>query len=391
MNSSVSDSRPILISWHRTPKSTTSTPAGDVWLDSADGRGWKKAGWARIYLIQDGDHPLFDGTFTISTTRYEVKADESTAGDGNLSARKAQMVAYRSFHDSNIDPIPSSKQIECTSHSLDPEGISQRRPRREYLQARESNSINGTGLIRTIGSTDGCSSSRRVAQVVIATDCTYTAGFNSTDTLRRSLINMVNTASEVFENTFNIALALQNLTFSDANCPQSGSDLTLWNTKCSGQDLTGRLAQFADWRASLSEDTNAYWTLMTVCSPLGSELGKSYLSQLCNRRYGANLVAVAPIQWEVFVHETGHTFGAVHDCGVNECAASTADCGRLSSSVCSTEGKYFMNMYSDLAYREFSPCTIGHVCGLLGSGGVDTSCLRDDTSNVSTSSRSSFS
>jgi hypothetical protein len=115
---------------------------------------------------------------------------------------------------------------------------------------------------------------------------------------------MVNTASEVYERSFNISLALHDLTISDRDCPSTPSSSTSWNADCSAGDLNWRLSQFTSWRGSLNDD-NAYWTLMTGC-PSGQEVGVSWLGQLCtsNREWqsasGANVVARTRSEWQVF-------------------------------------------------------------------------------------------
>jgi hypothetical protein len=149
-----------------------------------------------------------------------------------------------------------------------------------------------------------CLSTRRVALVGIATDCSYSASFTSNDELRRNVINMVNTASELYERTFNISLALHDLTISDRVCPSSPPSSTAWNADCSAGDLNWRLGRFTSWRGTLNDD-NAYWTLLTGCAS-GAEVGVSWLGQLCTsnrgrqRALGTNVVARTRSQWQVF-------------------------------------------------------------------------------------------
>ncbi|KAF7179286.1 hypothetical protein CNMCM7691_008218 [Aspergillus felis] len=232
-----------------------------------------------------------------------------------------------------------------------------------------------------------CPSTRRVALVGIATDCSYSAYFTSSDELRRNVINMVNTASQVYERTFNISLALHDLTISDRDCPSTPSSSTSWNADCSAGDLNWRLSRFTSWRGSLNDD-NAYWTLMTGC-PSGQEVGVSWLGQLCTsnrgqqRASGANVVARTRSEWQVFAHESGHTFGAVHDCDSTLCASAQGQCCPLSSSTCDANGQYIMNPVSSSSQSAFSPCSIRNICSQLRSGSVSTSCLVSN-SNIST-------
>lgn len=166
--------------------------------------------------------------------------------------------------------------------------------------------LDNDNLTSTIGSSWGCPTTRQVAYIGVVADCTYTAGFNSTDSARDYIHEMVNTASVVYENSFNISLRIQNLTISDPNCPSGGSSgNTDWNAPCSTGDMNWRLREFSSWRGSL-EDDNAYWTLLTGC-PDGGQVGVSWIGALCTSGpsygyYGAgtNVVARTQNDWEVF-------------------------------------------------------------------------------------------
>lgn len=153
-------------------------------------------------------------------------------------------------------------------------------------------------LLQHIGSTAGCPTSRRIALIGLATDCTFREAFGSSEEMRRVLISMVNAASEVFEQTFNVSLAIRNLTISDEACPERARETTPWNVPCSAGDIDWRLRQFASWRGS-QDGANAYWTLMTNC-PTNNVVGVSLVGGLCNINQGANVVARTLNQWQVF-------------------------------------------------------------------------------------------
>lgn len=161
-------------------------------------------------------------------------------------------------------------------------------------------------LTATIGSTQGCPDTRQIAYIGVVADCTYAAGFNSTDSAREYIHGMVNTASVVYENSFNITLQLRNLTISGPECPSSGSGDENWNQPCSYGDLGWRLRQFSSWRSSLFDEVNAYWTLLTGCSDEG-EVGISWIGELCSSGSrdgtsgtGTNVVARTQNEWQVF-------------------------------------------------------------------------------------------
>ncbi|RJE20859.1 hypothetical protein PHISCL_06806 [Aspergillus sclerotialis] len=245
--------------------------------------------------------------------------------------------------------------------------------------------LDNDDLTSTIGSTQGCPNTRQIAYVGVVADCTYAAGFNSTDSAREYIHDIVNTASVVYENTFNIALQLRNLTISDPECPSGGSSDENWNQPCSSGDLGWRLRQFSSWRDSFSDDVNAYWTLLTGCGD-GGEVGISWIGELCSSgsQYGSsgtntNVVGRTQNEWQVFAHESAHTLGAVHDCTSTTCGSST-ECCPLSSSTCDADGEYIMNPTSWSGMTRFSPCTVGAVCSKLGSGEVSTDCLIDSRS-----------
>ncbi|KAL2838114.1 Metallo-peptidase family M12-domain-containing protein [Aspergillus pseudoustus] len=330
--------------------------------------GWTRVGWTRISILRDGGEPLFDGAFSLGSVQYHVKAEE-----GRITA----------YYDANEDIAQLSSipmdEIDMTTMDTSPRFASQSQKRQFGL--------NPPNLVDTIGSIDGCPTDRRIALVGIATDCAFTATFGSQSELVDSLVSMVNTASEVFEETFNIALAVANLTVQEeSDCPTSPSSASSelpWNVGCSnGIDLNWRLQQFTGWRESQGGDENAYWTLMSGC-PTGSEVGVSWVGELCTEELSANVVALAQNQWQVFAHESAHTFGAYHDCESSTCSISSQSrqCCPLSSSTCSAGGQYIMNPVSSSGQREFSPCTVGNVCSAMGSGRVSTRCL---TTNANT-------
>ncbi|RHZ62546.1 ADAM family of metalloprotease ADM-A [Aspergillus thermomutatus] len=313
------------------------------------GATWNQVGWARIYIHRDGDDPLFEGIFSVVDQQYQVRIASGPA-------REPQMVVhYDSTYHAWDQLVPRSPQFSGNPFTPD-----------EDLP---------------------CPSTRRVALVGIATDCSYSASFTSSEELRRNVINMVNTASEVYERTFNISLALHDLTISNRDCPSSPSSSTPWNADCAAGDLNWRLDRFSSWRSSINDD-NAYWTLMTGC-PSGLQVGVSWLGQLCNSNWGgqgvsgANVVARTRSEWQVFVHESGHTFGAVHDCDSTTCPSSQGQCCPLSSSTCDANGQYIMNPVSTSSQSAFSPCSIRNICSQLGSRRVSTRCLVSN-SNITT-------
>ncbi|KAH7361066.1 Metallo-peptidase family M12-domain-containing protein [Rhexocercosporidium sp. MPI-PUGE-AT-0058] len=378
---------------------------GKAWIESVTGE-WMEGGWARVYVKRDGTSPLVEGAFSIFGNQHHIQLQSSymqTKRDTDFhfhDDKEERMVVYR---DSDMalaekrDGEAGRCQSDQLSFNTGPEnplsargGIAGMTWNSASLGSLANRQIipggnSGYGDLRSsIGSTDGCPTSGRVALIGIATDCSYTASFSSAEAVRQNLISMVNTASDVYERTFNITIGLQNLTISDAQCPASAADSAPWNVACTEtNDIEAKLEQFSEWRATRDDD-NAYWTLMSTCRS-GGTVGIAWLGQLCVSSLrgsgqqsvtGANVVVRTPGEWQVFAHESGHTFGAVHDCDASLCAAgASSQCCPFSQSGCDASGQFLMNPTSSRDMSEFSQCTIGNICSMMGSNVVRSRCL----------------
>ncbi|KAL3475367.1 Metallo-peptidase family M12-domain-containing protein [Aspergillus californicus] len=240
-------------------------------------------------------------------------------------------------------------------------------------------------IANSTGNSSGCFNTRRIAYIGVAIDCSYRAAFDSDDDVKSNIIDVVNTASVVFENSFNIALALRDVRISDAEC-SSDASTSQWDVPCSDGDLNWRLDRFTEWRATV-EDDNAYWTLMTGCAASVGEIGVSWVGEVCNSAkdyggpgssIGANIVGHSNTEWQVFAHESAHMFGAIHDCDSDACASdldSSWDCCPMSLSTCDADEDFLMNPNTRRGMTRFSPCTIGSVCARIGYSEVNTQCL----------------
>lgn len=177
----------------------------------------------------------------------------------------------------------------------------------------------GVNLVSTIGQTSGCPSMRKVALVGVATDCSYTGTFDSETAARQNVINQLNTASDLYEKTFNITLGLANIIISPKDCPGTAPAATPWNVPCNGNlDIQGRLNVFSQWRGT-KQDNYSHWTLLTNCNT-GSAVGLAWLGQACigsadsrnatttrgqstsngvQTVSGANVVARTSTEWQV--------------------------------------------------------------------------------------------
>ena len=386
--------------------------------------GWSQAGWARITVRSDGKNPTFEGAYRIygdahhiqTATHYrkqkhQLDPDIPTAADGGQEF----MVVTR---DSDIiqDPFAETelKRSAAGDESCGSDALGFNSRYDLEMRSLEDRSLYSTGTkslfgrqsidgdvgddaganyIPDIGSTTGCPGTRKVALVGIATDCTYFEDFDEDrEEIRNNVIDMVNRASGLYEDTFNISLGITNLTLIDQTCKDGDSETTPWNLPCSKDvTLNDRLNLFSEWRGR-SEDKNAYWSLLTTCNTK-SAVGLAWRGMLC--RKGAsdaqdsrgknetvaatNVVVRGPAEWQIFAHETGHTFGAVHDCTSRECPvdSNSQSCCPLSSSTCDAAGEFIMNPSTGQRITEFSACSIGNICSGLRRN-VDGECLTDN-------------
>ncbi|KAK4101048.1 hypothetical protein N658DRAFT_78371 [Parathielavia hyrcaniae] len=381
---------------------------GESFVQRLGEPGWEHAGWARINVRRDGDKPIFDGVFTMHGNHYHVQTkttyrQTSVSGDPQVDdAEDEYMVVWR---DSDIQPAGRDELKRdlgdaptCGSDGLvynrdennvvyrslveeTPRDTSawQLSPRALFGRQTDIAGGNGAGvnLANSIGSTQGCPSTRKIALIGIATDCTYTRALGSEDAVTSNVVQMVNAASQLYESTFNISLAIQNMTISDGECPSSPPPSAPWNTPCSDSvNIERRLSLFSQWRGQW-QDTNAYWTLLSTCSS-GAAVGLAWLGAICQEgsttrnnetSASANVVVRTSTEWLVFAHETGHTFGAVHDCVSTTCADGSVqkqECCPLSSGTCNAQSQFIMNPSTGDSITNFSPCSIGNICSFLG-------------------------
>lgn len=388
---------------------------------------WMNSGFARMTIKRDGLKPVFHGVFRIHGNHHNVITASNyrqsrLEGDPDIEVGDDEyMVVWR---DTDVlqDPAYSHDELKrslgyggssCSSDGLQ-FNTGDDHPVHLGLDLRNVSAIdadtlfarqidgttggNGAGanLASTIGSTAGCPTTRKVALIGIATDCTYRALFDNESDMRENVVSMVNTASELYENTFNISLGIQNLTVQDPDCPGTAPAGVPWNVPCSNSvTLSDRLNLFSQWRGQF-DDNNAYWTLLSTCNT-DSAVGLAWLGQLCSTGSqnqggntggnetiaGANVVVRSDggTEWQVFAHESGHTFGAYHDCTQTTCSDGTVDmqkCCPLSSSSCDADGDFIMNPSTGRGISQFSACTIGNICSAMGMNSVSTSCLSDN-------------
>ncbi|KAK4144041.1 Metallo-peptidase family M12-domain-containing protein [Dichotomopilus funicola] len=419
---SVRESKPIDRRGHRIFK-------GESFVRREGESGWTHVGWSRINVHRDGDHPVFDGVFTINGNHHHVQTTtayrrSSLSGDPDLDDVFSDddnddeyMVLWRDTDVSSGHPDLKrdlgERAATCGSDTLEHNRFENNIVYRSFegaaapdtsswqispraLFGRQVDTVpgsNGAGvnLQNSIGSTAGCPTTRKVALVGIATDCEYTNAMGTTDdAVTKNVLQVINAASQLYESTFNISLALANLTISEPDCPSTPPAGAQWNRPCTDSaTVDTRLSLFSEWRGQW-KDGNAFWTLLSMCGT-GSTVGLAWLGAVCQEgastrgnetSASANVVVHTPTEWLVFAHETGHTFGAVHDCEAGTCTDGSVDkqeCCPLSTGTCDAKAQFIMNPSTGNGITSFSPCSIGNICSFLGRTPNKFACLSSNS------------
>lgn len=216
---------------------------GDSWL--RDERGWYHAGWARILVKRDGLDPLFEGAFTLHHDAHHIQLASSYMKTRHeldprvdLTGDKPMVV----FRDSDVESGMNTQGLVGRGAGVDTENDFMCPSDQLGFNTQPSNLINmmitempkagskagwggfgleslfrggmtkrqnvdgsssfpggsgnsaGVNLRNTIGNTDGCPTTRQVALIGVATDCTYTADFATEEDARENIINQINSA-----------------------------------------------------------------------------------------------------------------------------------------------------------------------------------------------------
>ncbi|KAF9901950.1 hypothetical protein EC991_005468 [Linnemannia zychae] len=239
----------------------------------------------------------------------------------------------------------------------------------------------------------GCPTTRMVNYMGVAADCTYVRSYGGLSNARKQIFADFNTASGIYESTFNIALGIISVEIESMNCPKTPVKGKAWNQECSAQyTINDRLSDFSYWRGQRAKDGAGLWHLMTQCSS-GSIVGIAWTGALCQMSAqsqggstgagsaatptqftaGTGVSSISPNEWMVVAHEVGHGFGASHDCTAASCASSStiaaAACCPYSTSDCDAGNRFIMNPSEQSVKSTFSPCSIHAICTTVSSKG----------------------
>lgn len=131
-----------------------------------------------------------------------------------------------------------------------------------------------SNFINSIGSTASCPKSQKIVFVGVAADCTYVNKYGTQDEARTQILSNFNTASALYQRSFNVSLGIVELNVMSANCPSSVNSSVPWNVGCpeggsNGLDLNSRLSTFSRWRGQKGgADGAGLWHLMTKYAAL---------------------------------------------------------------------------------------------------------------------------
>ncbi|RSL41514.1 hypothetical protein CEP53_012715 [Fusarium sp. AF-6] len=226
---------------------------------SEDGRpGWRRTGWARV-MQPDTNSDIFQGAFQVDRDIYHIETDSTHIARRDITDPKRSHLVIRKSTDSPEHADEGGlfgRAASCSVDDLRLKQLSQKQllwTRQHYTQSYDPwDTYDGTD------ETEGCPRQRKVAMLGVAADCSYTAEFDNLADVQANILNQINTVSQLYEDTFNIALRVMNLTISDRHCPVGAPKSAPWNLGCTAKEnVADRLSLFSKWRGGQDVTTKS--------------------------------------------------------------------------------------------------------------------------------------
>lgn len=109
--------------------------------------------------------------------------------------------------------------------------------------------------------TEGCPKTRKMVYIGVATDCSYFGQQTSVEETIKSIMDIMNKVSALFERTFNVSIGLIDVQVNTMCNTLNGMS---WNRECFTEyTLNERLSDFARWRGLTRSKDAGLWHLVS--------------------------------------------------------------------------------------------------------------------------------
>ena len=197
---------------------------GEAYVRDEETKSWHHCGWTRIMVLRDGENPLFEGVFLNEGDVNHIKLlseynQRRETDDVDLAMMQPEetMVVYRDSDrviaqagllGRSVDGVATTQEANTSMCAHDRLAFNMQERGQSPDSAwdifgrlvRRQNDVGGnipTGgsraqLAQTVGDTNGCSTTRRVALVAAAADCAYVSKIGNSSATRSHIISVYN-------------------------------------------------------------------------------------------------------------------------------------------------------------------------------------------------------